>query len=440
MTAIGNALGDRFSFSELTEIMQELHGEGAIHEATADGKPRRIAAVDCIEYTRKRGLLAELFLGTAKRTDVEDRLRRQLTSMLRSGFEPFADVAQQAKAATGWLPPPSAPLAPPGCPWLETFVAEASDTVERPWVIKEMCEVAGKLLVYSRTIAPLFDRNAGQDLAENSRVLFGEFERAVDSVDQVLKRLTRPALDRAETRWAAALHRAVETFRDAIAAGDSETMRAAGGMLTSFLESTALHGEILASAPQLSFERVAVISREVSRVLGMLSTVDTHVAPALLKCDFALSYRWEIYVLWNNVMERLRDAATSLPATGNATDDAWLDDFNEKWPPAQTLARTLCLLDPDAAIAGREEELADDVNEILLAAALDETGSGVAKLGSSLNAYLDFTLARTAYTGKQLEDELDKLLALRQFLQQLRTVVAADAMPEPVTGAAGARQ
>ena len=93
-----------------------------------------------------------------------------------------------------------------------------------------------------------------------------------------------------------------------------------------------------------------------------------------------------------------------------------------------------------AAIAEREDELADEVNATLIDTTLDESAAAAANLHRSLDAYVDFTEARTAQMGKQLLDELDKLLALRRFLQQLRTVVAAGSLPGLASGAAGVKQ
>ncbi|UIK19520.1 hypothetical protein [Rhizobium leguminosarum] len=426
MTPIGNAIGDRFTFDELSEIMKQLHGEGTIHEATAEGKPRRIAANECIEYTRKRGLLAELFLDMAKRTDVEEKLRRQLADMLRAGFAKYKDVAPQAAAATTWLPPLSVPLQP-SLLWLRTLSAEMADTVERPWVIKEMRDVANKLLAYSRNVAPLFDQkhDVGQDL-EIAQVLVIEFERGAADVEVMLKRLWRPALGATETRWAVALRKASESYREAIRAADIESVRASRDVITNFLEATAFDGEVLASAQQLSFERMAVVSREVSKALGKQETVDTLVAPAFLTCDFALSYRCETYTRWKNAAELLREAAGAVPSEQDGTDDAWLATFNEKWPPVETLVRTLSLLDSNSAIAELEDQLADAINSAFEEITLNESGTSAINLVRSLGAYVDFAIARTADTRRQLEIELDKLLAFRQFVQQLKAIVAAD--------------
>ncbi|MGO7359992.1 hypothetical protein ACCS66_35545 [Rhizobium ruizarguesonis] len=438
MTPIGNAIGDRFTFDELAEIMNQLHGEGTIHEATAEGKPRRIAANECIEYTRRRGLLAELFFETAKRTDVEEKLRRQLAGVLREGFSMYADVAPQATAAVAWLQPPFVPLQS-GVSWLRTLFAEVADTVERPWVIKEMRDVASKLLAYSRNVAPLFDQEngSGADL-EIAQILVAEFERCADVVEVILGRLSRPVLDGVETRWAGALRKALESYREAIRVGDVESERAARGVLTNVLETTVFDGEVLASAPQLSFERMAVISREVSKALGRQTTVDTQVAPAFLNCDFAVSNRWESHKKWMNAVDLLQEAAGAVPTDQDVADDAWLSIFNEKWPPVETLVRTLSLLDYNSEVAEHEEELADAVNSIFELITLNESGAPAINLVHSLTAYVDFAIARETDSGSKLEEELDKLFAFRQFVQHLKTMIAAD--QAAVIGAAGVAQ
>ncbi|WP_105370792.1 hypothetical protein [Neorhizobium huautlense] len=421
---ISKAIGNRFTFEDLAEVMSNLHGEGSIHEATTKERPREVVAKECIDYTRRRGLLAEMFLIIATRTDVEEKLRFQLADLLRLGFKQYADVSLQVAAATSWLPPP--PVSLPGVSRLGTLFGEVADAVERPWVIKDLDSVARRLLTYSRKFAPLFDQHGADQDLEIGQVLLHEFERGIAEAEMTLKRISRPQPDGAETRWVVALRKASEAYREAMRAREIETVRACREVLTNLLEMTALDDEIRASGRRLSFERLAVLSREVSKELGVQATVDTSVAPAFLICDFAFSYRSETYERWKDAISTLQNAVEAVPTEQHRNDDAWLATFNDKWSSIETLVRTLSLLDASGAIAKLEEDLADSVNSAFEEIMLEELETSSINLVHSLAAYVDFTTARKVQIGHEFDVELGKLLAFREFVQQLKVIVAVD--------------
>jgi hypothetical protein len=428
LNLVRNAIGDALSYADMKAVMDQVHGEGTINECASDAEPRRIVADKCMDYSRRHGMLDELFISVANRTDAQDPLRLRLVDTLRKAFAQYEDVAPPLVAlVASW---PQSPLPPTVMARISRdfrlFFVDAADSLERPEVLKAMREAALAFDQYSRTVSALLEREEvlSDFFIETSVAHADALEKAAAEAAQLLGRLVRPQPTAIEARWVGVLHSALDAYRAALAVKNFDAIRSARNVLTHLLEATAprIGEDLFASAATLSFERVAVVLRDIAKISGLAAATAAIIAPSILHCLIALPYRREVYRRWSEAFQALADLRGMVPADPDPGDEVWLVTVSDGWPAVHTTVRTLCLLVADGELQQRERELADSVGDAI-AALVQRSQDAQAELKVALAGYAGFATERAAANGAALERELDKLAELRRILHAIRAAL-----------------